>query len=420
MKIAIVTCGTRGDVQPYVALARALMDRGHRVTLSTHAEYGAFIRAHGVEPGPPLRDNFRALLESDLGRRWLESAGSPREYARHGRELLVPLQARWCEDADAAVEGADAVLFYVLAPGALHAADRRGLPAVVLAPWPMVPSREIAPVGAVWLDRFPGFVKRAAGHEVLSLAFGPFNEVHNDYRRRVGVAPFRERNVVSAVLARRIPGVHLFSESVLARPADWPAPYEIAGFPFLPPAPFTPPDALADFLAAGPPPVYVGFGSMTGFAPEELSVIVTKAARLAGVRVVLARGWAGLTSSDERVHVVDETPHDWLFPRVAAVVHHGGVGTFHEALRAGRPNVIMTFFGDQPFWALLNRKLGTGPRALARSRVTAERLAAAIRAALGPDHRARAEALGARLRAEPGAARAAERIERIVTSRRSA
>lgn len=416
MKIAIVTAGTRGDVQPYVAVGLALQARGHTVTLSAHADDESFIRARGLVAGLPMRGSFREMMESDLGRAWLTSGDSPRKYARYARELFVPLQRAWCEDADAAVEGADAVAFYGLGAGAAHAAERRGLPAVALSPWPMVPSREVAPLGAPWMDGFPGVLKLAAGHLIATLAFGSLTAEHLAHRARVGLPPFRERDILHFVIGSGLPTLHLFSEAVLPRPGDWAPRHEVVGSAFLPEVPYSPQPGLSEFLGAGPPPVYLGFGSMTGISSEALADLATRAARLARVRAIVASGWAKLMpQSTEDVFVIDEVPHDWLFPRVSTVIHHGGVGTFHEGLRAGRPTVIAAFFGDQPFWGKLNEKLGTGPKALRRADVTAESLAGAIREAESGGYRGRAEALGVRIRSEDGAARAAERIEQLVS-----
>jgi len=416
MKIAIVTFGTRGDVQPYVAVARALQERGHDVWLSTHAEYEPFLRAHGVRPGPFMRHSFRAILESDLGRAWLASADSPREYGRIAKELFVPLQMGWLEDADAAVEGADLVLFYVLVSGALYGAERRRVPAIALAPWGMAASGEIALPGLPFAERLPRFVTRALGKLFYRISFGAMNAPNNAYRERVGLAPVRASDLVHHVIDAGIPALHLFSETVQPRPSDWPEQHEVVGFPFLPASDHTPSPALAEFLAKGPPPIYIGFGSMTGFAPEELAELTARAVRLAGVRAIVARGWAGLSPTpSDALHVVDEVPHDWLFPRVSAVVHHGGVGTLHEGLRAGRPTVVTAFFGDQPYWGRLNERLGTGPRALRRRSLTAQKLAAAIREALTPKYVERAAQLGAQIRQEHGAERAAKRIEELAS-----
>ncbi len=408
MKIAIVTVGTRGDVQPYAAVARALASRGHEVRIATHDEHRSLVEAYGIEHRS-MRGSFRELLASDTGRAWLASGNSPSKWTRYGKELFGDLQVAWCEDADAAVEGADAVCFYILGVAGLHAAQRRKIPAIALCPWPTAPTAEIAPAAAVWLEAFPKFLRRPIGHLIARFAFGTFNEAHQQYRVSVGLPRYAAKDTYHFVLDSAVPIVHLFSETVVPRPTDWAPHHRVAGFAFVPPSEYTPPARLTDFLSSGPPPIYIGFGSMTGFAPEALAELTTKAARIAGVRAIVASGWAGLAPlGGDDILVIDEVPHDWLFPRVAAVVHHGGAGTFAEGLRAGRPTAIAAFFGDQPWWGRINEKLGTGPRALRRESVTAESLAAAIGAT--PNFRARAEEIGIALRAEDGAGSAAEMI----------
>ncbi len=411
MKISLVTLGTRGDVQPYIAVAHALMARGHDVKLAVSEDHASLLRAYGV-PHHVMRGNFRELLQSDLGRAWLTSGDSPRKYARYAKELFLPLQRAACEDADAAVEGADGVVFYAIAMHAMHAAERRKLPSVALSPWPLVPTTEIAPLPMPWLSGAPGFVKKLAGELVLRIAFSGFNEEHQSYRTSVGLPRYRAPDTLHAILESGVPCVHLFSEAVLPRPKDWKSNHHVAGFTFARALAYEPPRSLLDFLSAGPPPIYIGFGSMTGFEPTELAELASRAARNAGVRAVIATGWAELdVAPSEDVYVVDEVPHDWLFPRVSAVVHHGGVGTFAEGLRAGRPTVIAAFFADQPFWGWLNETIGTGPRALLRTKLDAGKLGATIRAALDGAYAERAREIGARIRAEDGAARAAELIE---------
>ena len=269
---------------------------------------------------------------------------------------------------------------------------------------------------APWLDVLPGFALLRANDLVMRLAMGGFNDEHLAHRARVGLARYREPDPMHFALARGVPTVHLFSEAVLPRPRDWGAQHDVAGFAFAPRADYAPPGELRRFLDSGPPPIYLGFGSMTGQTPEELTTLACHAARLAGVRAIVGGGWTGAASStSSEVYVVDEIPHDWLFSRVSAVVHHGGIGTFAEGLRAGKPTVIAAFFADQPFWGRRNEVLGTGPPTLLRTGVTPEKLAAAIRGALtDARYRVRAEGVAARLATEDGAARAAELIEHHV------
>ena len=189
---------------------------------------------------------------------------------------------------------------------------------------------------------------------------------------------------------------------------------------FMDEEPYTPPAALADFLDGGPPPVYVGFGSMTGNDPERLTRITLEALRLSGRRGVLLSGWAGLADGElpDAVLRLDAAPHDWLFPRMAAVVHHGGVGTTHTGLRAGIPNVIVPFFGDQPFWGDRVHALGAGPRPVGQEDLTAERLAEAITAATDDETMGvQAAEVGRRIQAEDGVGEAVAIVNQYLAQR---
>ena len=192
----------------------------------------------------------------------------------------------------------------------------------------------------------------------------------------------------------------------------------MTGYWFLDPAAdWQPQPELLDFLASGPPPIYIGFGSMASRQPRATADMALEALRRTGQRGVLYAGWGGLHKEDlpDSVFMVGSTPHSWLFPRMAAVVHHGGAGTTAAGLAAGVPAVITPFFADQPFWAQRVYELGAGPKPVPRRKLTAENLAAAIEAALSDATiRARVATLGARIRAENGVAAAVALIEQTV------
>ena len=201
----------------------------------------------------------------------------------------------------------------------------------------------------------------------------------------------------------------------MPEPPDWPETAAVAGYWFLEEPEWTPPPDLQAFLDAGDPPVYVGFGSMIGRDPERTARLVAEALRAAGVRGLLATGWGGLSPTDlgDDLFVLEQAPHDALFPHCAAVVHHGGAGTTAAGLRAGRPTVVCPFFGDQPFWGRRVHTLGVGPAPIRQTDLTAPRLAAAIQQATGSDAvRQRAEALGRTIRAEDGVGAAVRFVER--------
>jgi sterol 3beta-glucosyltransferase len=191
----------------------------------------------------------------------------------------------------------------------------------------------------------------------------------------------------------------------------------VTGYWHLPaPADWAPSQALEDFLAGDEPVVSVGFGSMTSEDPEAVTALALGAARDAGVRAVLLSGWGGLGTLPQEgdVFLADAVPHDWLFPRMAAVVHHGGAGTTGAAIRAGVPAAVVPFSVDQPFWASRVAALGVGPKPIPRKRLTRERLADALsRAVADQPMRERAARLGEKIRAEDGVANAVERFGRL-------
>ncbi len=189
----------------------------------------------------------------------------------------------------------------------------------------------------------------------------------------------------------------------------------VTGYWFLEhPGGWKPPRELVDFLESGSPPVYVGFGSMNKTDPEELTDIVLRALERTGRRGVLVTGWGGISNSalPDTVFAVDEVPHDWLFKRVEAAVHHGGAGTTAASLRAGIPTIVVPFFADQPFWGRRVAELGVGPEPIPRRSLTVGRLTNAIqRATADGDMKSKAAALGQRIRAENGTERAAEAFD---------
>jgi sterol 3beta-glucosyltransferase len=208
---------------------------------------------------------------------------------------------------------------------------------------------------------------------------------------------------------QQYPTLYGFSPSVIPKPSDWHN-TEVTGYWFLDAATdWVPPADLMAFLQAGPPPVYIGFGSMGSRKPEETADLVLQAIARTGQRAILLSGWGGLSKADlpETVFMVESVPHSWLFSQVAAVVHHGGAGTTAAGLRAGVPSIVIPFFGDQPFWGQRVAKLGVGPEPIPRKQLTVERLAQAIRTAVTDRGMIRRAAdLGAKIQAEDGVANA--------------
>lgn len=200
------------------------------------------------------------------------------------------------------------------------------------------------------------------------------------------------------------------SSSLIPKPVDWGSHINITGFPFLKiGSNYKPPQDLADFLAAGPPPVYIGFGSIVVDNPEELTKKIFGAVKRAGVRALVSQGWGGLGGGDvpDNIFLLGNCPHDWLFQYVSCVVHHGGAGTSAIGIAMGKPTIVVPFFGDQPFWGAMIHRAGAGPEPVPYKTLTEEKLAESIKRALQPDIQAAVMKMSAKIAGENGAEDAA-------------
>jgi sterol 3beta-glucosyltransferase len=417
MRILILTYGSRGDVQPFVALGRALVARGHEVTLGTARRFETFVREAGLGFAP-MSDAMLSLLDTEAGRDMMESTQGVLQSLKWTVMLtrtVGPAQAELIGDSWAAAEAVDPdlIVFHPKTYAGPHIAEKRGIPAVLAMLVPMmVPTGERPNVGFPdtgwqWWNRFSyRFVNR-------TLAFSAGRHVR-EMRAERGLPKQRRFDLLRDSLGRMLPVLNAVSPSVLPAPRDWPDEAVMTGYWFTDQGDWTPPDDLAAFLEAGPPPVYVGFGSMAGRSPGRLAKAVIEALTRTGMRGIIATGWGGLKPADlpDTIHKIEGAPHDWLFPRMAAIVHHGGAGTTAAAIRAGKPQVVVPFFGDQPFWGKIMAQHGVAPDPIAQKSLTADNLAEALRRVTGDPAMAQAaEALGAAVRQEDGLKRAVEVIE---------
>jgi sterol 3beta-glucosyltransferase len=212
----------------------------------------------------------------------------------------------------------------------------------------------------------------------------------------------------------RVPYTYLWSQTLILKPSDWDDHIKITGFSFLPLASsYVPPPDLAEFLAKGPPPVYIGFGSIVVDDPNALTALIKEAVKLAGVRAIVSKGWGGVGGGDtpDDMYLIGNCPHDWLFQRVSAVVHHGGAGTTAAGIALGRPTVVVPFFGDQPFWGQMIARAGAGPVPVPFKKMTAETLAESIRFALKPEVQIAVQQMASKMAEEDGAGDTAEDFE---------
>lgn len=408
MRVLLSTYGTRGDVQPFVALAKALKARGHEVALCTPTGFRDMVERHDVpyaHMDNGVLELTKAVLSAPTGaEKW-------RQFKGFGALVRTALGDEW---RAARSLQPDMLVYHSKALGSHHIAEKLGAAECLAMPLPLTKTRAF-PVPLVPNFKLGGWFN-AASYRLVTLGSALWSDATNDFRTRTLGLQKLPRFADSA---RRtdgsvVPALYAYSEHLLPRPDDWPANAHVTGAWFLDEArDWEPPAALRTFLEAGPPPVYVGFGSMGAAHADARSATVLKALALAGERAVLAAGWGSMKVDElpANVFMLDAAPHDWLFPRMKVVVHHGGAGSTMAGLRAGKPTVICPFFGDQPFWGQVVQRAGVGPAPVPQRSLSAERLASAIQAALKPEVVQQAAAMGQRIRSEDGLERAVHIIE---------
>lgn len=413
MRISILTLGTRGDVQPYVALARGLNAAGYSTAILAAPTFRSFIEAHGVEWRSFDTGDPRELLHSESGRSLVRGMANPIRFVRAAIAMITPLLEKGYAEAWQNTADADAIL---VAPTVLPLAqalwEKRGTPFACAFLQPAHPTREfggwILPEPPSWLP-FRGAACLLSQRLGWRLMFKLVSRAYDDARRQVLDLP-PGKNPFTLLEEERWPTLYGFSRSVVPRPADWGPEIELTGYWFLDrDSRWRPPAELEAFLDAGPPPICVGFGSMPSPDPAALTREVVRALQLAGRRGVLLSGWGALTGVElpKTVFALEAAPHDWLYPRMAGIVHHGGAGTTSAALRAGVPSVVLPFIADQVFWGKRIAAIGAGPGPVSRRKLSAGPFSEVLRALVeNPRYRAGAERVAAELAVEDGVGRA--------------
>ncbi|SCL39363.1 UDP:flavonoid glycosyltransferase YjiC, YdhE family [Micromonospora pallida] len=393
MRILIVTAGSRGDVAPFTGLGQRLQQAGHQVALAAHDRFADLVRDCGLEyralPGDPVE-----LVRARTAAPSPEAAGAV--FAAFLDELGEGVLT-------ATAAGTD-ILLTAFGPAPLSrvVAEGFGIPSLGVYLAPGVPTREFPPPGWPDAGHLSPADNLAAGRELLARTGVLYADVLRRLRARLDL-PASTGETPNPPDDWLI--CHGYSSAVVPRPTDWPTNVHVTGYwwPAGPPG-WQPPDLLVDFLQAGPPPVFVGFGSMTP-THERLHEVVAAAVKRAGVRAVVQSGWAELGPAGDDTLLVGDLPHDWLFPRTAAVVHHAGAGTTGAGLRAGVPALPVPVLVDQPFWADRLHRLGVAPPPLPIHELTTDTLTDALRSCLGRStYRDRATELAHQVRADDGPA----------------
>lgn len=415
--IAIIAIGSRGDVAPLTGVGARLQEAGHHVIVVAYQAFSDLVTQCGLE--------FRGLDDGLDDNTTDLSDVSARQAARAMAAFLSPRGMRALgDDVLAAVgdERLDALLLSPFAELVGHPlSEALAIPGIGLRLQPMSATADYPPavMGAWTAGRYGN---RAAARVGETMIGGLYGRTTNHFRERLGLSKASARSLRQQRTDVRWPIIYGYSSAVLPRPSDWRTGIDVVGY-WWParPSGWEPPVELVKFLDAGPPPVVIGFGSTVNsrVAAEKMSAVVTQAIRTAGTRAVIQAGWSGLDACGNDVLAVGEVPHDWLFARASAVVHHCGAGTTAAGLRAGVPTIaVPAGFGDQPFWAQRLVELGVSPPPLQQNRLSAENLATSIRTVLSTNRfRDSAESLAVQINAEDGAGKVASIVEEALSYR---
>ncbi|KAI7783448.1 glycosyltransferase family 1 protein [Diaporthe eres] len=423
LNIVIQVVGSRGDVQPFTALGNELQRYGHRVRLATHNVFEAFVTSSNLEFFPIGGDpaELMAYMVKNLGllpgmkTLLSEEIGTKRDM------VASILDGCWksCIEPDRKTGRpfvADAIIANPPSFAHVHCAQALGIPVHVMFTMPWSSTRFFRhPLANIKDSQQINEATRQTLNWV-SFAFVEWmtwqgiGDLVNNWRRTLDLesVPFTEGPLLAEKL--QIPTTYRWSPALIPTPVDWPDFIDVCGFFFREEPQYAPPPELAKFLEEGPPPIYVGFGSIVIDDPERLTEMILGAAEAIGARLIVSRGWSKLGASrhsSDRVIFIDDCPHEWLFKHVAVVVHHGGAGTAACGLRLAKPTFIVPFFGDQFFWGEMVARAGAGPNAIRHKDLNLENLSEALNYCMSPEASRAALAISDKMKGDSGVKAAA-------------
>ena len=447
LNIVMQVVGSRGDVQPFVALGKVLKDiYGHRVRLATHPNFKDFVQENGLEffsiggdpsrlmasmvKNPSLMPGFRSLLSGDVDQRRRDVAeyiqGCWRSCYKAGdgmnfRAINDDLSKLSRNDPNSEHMArpfvADCIIANPPSFAHIHCAEKLGIPLHIMFTMPYSPTQAFPhPLANVQSSNADPQLTNYLSYAMIEvLSWQGLGDIINRFRAKcLGLDPVSLIWAPGMLQQLKIPHTYCWSPALIPKPKDWGPHISISGFSFLDMATeYTAAPALQAFIDAGPTPVYIGFGSIVLDNPDTMTELIFEAVRKSGQRLLLSKGWGGLGTNlriPDGVFILDNVPHDWLFKQVSCVVHHGGAGTTAAGLRAGRPTLVVPFFGDQPFWGATVARAGAGPTPIPYKRLTADKLADAINFCLKPETLERAKGLASKMAAEKGSDVAAQSL----------
>jgi sterol 3beta-glucosyltransferase len=413
MVITILTAGSRGDIQPYIALGLELKKAGHAVRMVTFENYETFVKGFGLEFYPIKGDV--SMVASSESVSDANKADNPLKVFLSFNKLksyVFDLQKEFFN----ACAGSDAIVYHPGVSIGYFAAQHLKIPSILATPFPMTPTKDYPSL--LFYDKLRlGRGYNLITHKIFEkiMWFASSSAVKQFWKKEFGKAPDDFSCPFSKQTTKNLPTVVSCSNYVFPRPKDWPEYVYNTGYWFLDDeVDWKPSSDLLDFLQKGKPPVYIGFGSMgDSTLAVQTTELVMDALKRSGQRGILATGWSGMSKIDnipEDIFILESAPHAWLFPKMKAVVHHGGAGTTAAGLRAGIPSIIIPNSNDQFAWGRRVYELGAGSKPIPRKKLTAEKLSDAIKCVSAKEIKDAAKDLGTKIQSENGAETAAKII----------
>lgn len=412
LNIAILVVGTRGDVQPFLAMAKRLQEFGHRVRLATHANFRTFVRSAGVDFFP-LGGDPRVLAGYMARNKGLIPSG-PGEISIQRKQIKAIIESLLPACTDPDIETgvpfrSQAIIANPPAYGHAHVAEALGVPIHIFFTMPWTPTYEFPHP----LARVPQSAGYWLSYIIVDLLiWWGIRSYINDFRKRkLKLPPIAYFSTYHGSISH-LPTAYMWSPHLVPKPSDWGSLVDVVGYCLLNlGSKYQPQENFVQWIQRGPKPIYIGFGSMPLEDPKKTTEIILEALQDTGQRGIIDRGWGDLgkiTEVPDNIFLLEDCPHDWLFPQCSAVVHHGGAGTTATGLKAGCPTTIVPFFGDQFFWGDRVQQKGLGPAPIPISQLTVENLSNAVRFMLQPEVKSRAMELAKLIENEDGVAAAVD------------
>ncbi|CAF1173455.1 unnamed protein product [Didymodactylos carnosus] len=413
LAICIMIVGSQGDVQPFVAFGKELMKAGHRVRLATHETFRKFVRENGLE-FYPLRGDPKELMEYAVKNEGIiPSFGSILEgdVSRTKEQLVEILDSTFkaCIEPDDETNHpfiAEAIISNPPTFGHIHCAQKLCIPLHICFTMPWSPTGAFPhPLANISYNKEHISKINYLSYEIVEvITWSGMKHLINDFRKKtLELETLSTSQAIHLMTTKQVPHTYCWSPALLGKPKDW------KEYTFQPIRTFSPPDDLVQFLKSDSPVIYIGFGSIVPDNSARLTKAVLEAVKLVNCKAVISKGWGRMGDGievSEKIYLLDQCPHDWLFPQVTAVCHHGGAGTTAAGLRYGKPTIIVPFFGDQFFWGSVVHIINAGPLPLPGKNLTAYQLADAIRFSLKHETCTAAEEIASKMKRENGVAAA--------------